>query len=399
MATFFWFCVITILYVYIGYPLLITLFAQLKPKPRYELQHDHNPSVTLLIAAYNEEEMLARKLENSLELDYPSDLLQILVAADGSSDRTPEIVKSMEDKGIELSYVPERGGKMAAINRAMPKVKGEIVIFSDANNLYTPNAIRELITPFVDSRVGAATGAKYIIKDERDLGSSEGLYWRYESFIKKQETRLGCSVGAVGEIFAIRRELYMTPLAGIINDDFFIATHIIKSGYRVIYRPEAKSFEPVSASAEDEVIRRTRIVAGRYQAIFMSRHLLPLRNPMVAWQIISHKFMRPLVPFAMIGAGIANIWMLIFPGNNDSMPLLSLTSPYNWIFLILQVCFYLAAIIGNYLVPGSKIRKLLYLPTFLVNSNFAALLGLYKYLRGTQTSKWQRVKRGQLPPQ
>ena len=177
-----------ILYTYAGYPLLLALLARTRRKPApYPAAQ---PLVTLLIAAYKEEAVIARKLDNSLELDYPRERLQILVAADGSDDRSAEIVQGYADHGVELNYTPERGGKMAAINRAMPNARGEIVVFSDANNMYDPRAIRELIAPFADPKVGAVTGAKTIVQDEGGLSESEGLYWKYESFIKKQETRL-----------------------------------------------------------------------------------------------------------------------------------------------------------------------------------------------------------------
>jgi cellulose synthase/poly-beta-1,6-N-acetylglucosamine synthase-like glycosyltransferase len=187
MIVLFWLSVGIILYAYAGYPLLVTLLAQLRAKERP--YPPILPSLTLLIAAYNEEEVIAAKLENSLALDYPRDRLQILVTADGSSDRTPDIVKQFADRGVELNHRLQRQGKMAAINRAMPKARGDVVVFSDANNLYDPQTLRELVRPLADTAVAAVSGAKTIIKDGSSLGNSEALYWRYESFIKKQETR------------------------------------------------------------------------------------------------------------------------------------------------------------------------------------------------------------------
>jgi cellulose synthase/poly-beta-1,6-N-acetylglucosamine synthase-like glycosyltransferase len=351
------------------------------------------PQVTLLIAAYNEEAVIERKLLNALQIDYPSENLQILIAADGSNDRTAEIVASFQDRGIELSYTPERGGKMAAINRAMDKVRGEIIVFSDANNMYDASTLTELIAPFADERIGAVTGAKSIVKDERGLSESEGLYWRYESFIKKQETRLGCSVGAAGEIFAIRRKLYVSPPPNIINDDFYIVSTIVRQGYNVVYTSKARSYEPVSASTQGEITRRSRIIAGRYQVIFQAHRFLPLRRPVVTWQIVSHKFLRPLVPFAMLGALFANIGALVFPMPAGNLPWLRLASPYNVLFFALQCLFYGMALLGNRVEIGGLAGKLLYVPTFLVNSNYAALLGLYQYWTNKQAHIWERVKR------
>ena len=384
-----------ILYTYAGYPLLLAALARSRRNPSsYQVTQ---PPVTLLIAAYNEEASIARKLDNSLQLDYPSEKLQILVAADGSDDRTADIVADYANRGVEQNYSPERCGKMAAINRAMPRVRGEIVVFSDANNMYGPQVIRELIAPFSDNKVGATTGAKTIAEDERGLSGSEGLYWNYESFIKKQETRLGSCTAVAGEIFSIRRSLFVPPPSHIINDDFYMAADLIRRGFNVIYVPGARSVESVSASAQDEIIRRTRINAGRYQILALATKLLPWRRPLVAWKVISHKYLRLLVPFAMIGAMLMNLAALIGPtgtGSPIQNPLLALAPPYGLILLSLQILFYVLAMIGSRVSVRGLPGKLLYLPTFLVNSNLAALAGFYLYLTGKQTHLWQRVKRG-----
>jgi len=387
----FWLFVIAIVYTYAGYPALLGLFARLKPKPAPYPPYE--PNITLLIAAYNEESSIAQKLENSLALDYPREKLQILVAADGSSDKTPEIVARFADLGVELCYRPERRGKMAAINRAMESVRGEVVIFSDANNMYDAQTLRALATPFSDATVGAVSGAKSILKGDGALGESEGTYWKYESWIKKQETRLGCTTGVSGEVWAIRRSVFERPPDAIINDDFYMAMRIVKKGYRMVYAPGAHSSERVSLTARDEVERRARIVAGRYQAISRAAETVPFGRPLVAWQVVSHKFMRPLVPLGMIGAFLANLLLLIWPPQPGAWAFLRLAVPWNWIFMGLQVAFYLLAALGS-LVPGeSKVARLLYLPTFLVNSNLAALYGLIRHFTGRQSTLWTRVSR------
>lgn len=384
----FWFFVIVIIYAYAGYPALLTLVARLKN--RQPQTADITPPVTLLIAAYNEETTIAAKLENSLQLDYPRDKLQILVTADGSSDRTPEIVEQFADRGVELNYSPPRKGKMAAINRAMPRATGDIVVFSDANNMYAPDTIREMIKPFADPEVGATSGAKTIIKGDGALGDSEGLYWKYESYIKKQETLAGSITGVVGELFAIRRDLFASPPDKIINDDFYMAMQLIHRNYRVVYVPTARSSERVSLSAEDEVNRRSRIVAGRYQAL----NLLPFNRPLIVWQIASHKLLRPLVPLAMIGAFVANLLALLIPSQAAQGNLiLRLGRPFAGLFLALQIIFYGLAWLGNQLTLEGKLGKFLYLPTFLVNSNRAALIGLYRMVTKRQSTLWQRAQR------
>jgi biofilm PGA synthesis N-glycosyltransferase PgaC len=386
----FWLCILAVFYVYAGYPLILGLLVKLFKHPVAD--SDVTPGVTLLIAAYNEEAVIAKKLENSLSLDYPRDRLQVLVAADGSDDRTVEIVQSFEKQGVELSFATGRRGKMSAINRAMEKARGEIVVFSDANNLYRPETLRQLVKPFADPQVGAVSGSKHVVGGDGSLGEAEGLYWKYESFIKRAESQLSSCTAFAGEIFALRRSLFMLPPAKVINDDFYMGLQVIRQGYRAIYRREAQSYEHVSETEKDEIERRTRIVAGRYQAISMSFSLLPFSQPMVVWQIISHKFLRPLVPFAMVGALLANLAALIWP-YSAAPSLLFLSAPYNWIIFILQILFYALALFGRNRKGSGLGSKILYLPTYLVNSNLAALLGLLKYLTGKQTVIWKRATR------
>ena len=387
----FWLCVAGIFYVYAGYPLILTLFARFRPRPgAYE---PYLPKVTLLITAYNEQEVIAAKLENSLALDYPPECLQILVAADGCDDRTVEIVTSFAPRRVELIYDSVRRGKMAAIKRAMPLVRNEILVFSDANNFYEPSTLREMVKPFSDPMVGAVAGSKRIVKEDSALGEADSLYWRYESFIKKQETRLGSCTGVSGEVFAIRRDLFESPPDSVINDDFFLALSILRKGFRLIYAPEACSRETGSLDERDEIVRRTRINAGRYQILGMSLGRLPYRRPLIVWQIFSHKFLRPLVPFAMIGAFLASFISIIWVHPLGSYPLLFLSPPYHWLIFILQLLFYFMAWLGRRITLKGYLGKLLYLPTFLVNSNYAALLGLLDYLTGKSTVIWKKADR------
>jgi len=387
----FWLSVLFIVYVYLGYPLVLTLLARMRRNPvEYP---SYLPKITLLIAAYNEQDVIASKLENALSLDYPMENLQIIVAADGSDDRTAEIVKGFEPRGVELSYQPERRGKMAAINWAMSKARHEIVLFSDANNLYARETLRELVKPFSDPWVGAVSGSKNILGNGHTLTKGDSLYWRYESYIKEQETRLGSCTGVSGEILAIRNNLYQLPPDRVINDDFFIALGILRQGYRLVYMPKARSFEHSSLTEADESIRRSRIVAGRYQVMLMSVQLLPWRNPLLVWQIISHKFMRPLVPLAMIMAFVANLLTIVKPIPSLDYEILYLGRPYNLTVLFMQLIFYLFAWLGNILNGRGTIGKILYLPAFLVNSNLSAVCGLVSFLAGKQTSLWKRARR------
>jgi cellulose synthase/poly-beta-1,6-N-acetylglucosamine synthase-like glycosyltransferase len=391
MGILFWLCVLLLFYIYAGYPIALALLGWLFNQSVKAASI--TPDVALVIAAYNEEAVIAEKIENCLKLEYPREHLQIIVAADGSDDRTVEIVKSFSSQGVKLSYSQERLGKMAAVNRALSRVDQEIVVFSDANNMYKEDTLLSLIKPFADSQVGGATGSKQIYQKGDDLGKSDGLYWRYESFIKKQESRLGSCVGAVGEIFAIRRNLFVPPDEKIINDDFWIAMQIVRQGYRVLYIPEARSFEHASSSEKDEITRRTRIVAGRYQAMIKSFRFLPQFPLIYIWQIISHKYLRPLVPLLMFVSLLTNLIALLYSPGLSKSSLLYLSGVYGWIFITIQFLFYFSAWLGSWLKKRGVSIKLFYLPTFLFNSNWATLLGFIRFVTGKQTVVWQRVSR------
>jgi poly-beta-1,6-N-acetyl-D-glucosamine synthase len=386
----FWISCFFILYTYLVYPLMIGLMAWIFSKP--DAYIELYPPITFMIPAYNEEKYISEKLENTLSLDYPAEKIQILVVADGSSDDTVKKVESYRERGVELSYIPDRNGKMAAIVRAMNDVRGEIVIFSDANNMYDLQSVRELILPFSDPQVGGTTGAKFIIEDGRDLSSAEGLYWKYESFIKKSESSLDSCVSSVGEILAIRRSVFVVPTERIINDDHYIILKILRQGYRVIYTPLARSFEKVSQTARDEVERRTRMNVGLFQTIAMSGQLLPFKRPLLVWQIFSHKYSRAFVPFAMLLAFFSNL--AILPSfRAEEFRQNTLISSVMLLCFILQLIFYILALIGTRYKSGGWLGRLFYLPVFLVNSNYATLGGFFNFLAGRQTHIWKRVNR------
>jgi cellulose synthase/poly-beta-1,6-N-acetylglucosamine synthase-like glycosyltransferase len=341
----------------------------------------------MLIAAYNEETEIADKLAAVLALEYPRELLQIIVAADGSTDRTAEIAKSFSDRGVELVHQPERQGKMAAITRAIARANGEIVIFSDANNRFDPTAIEFLVAPFTAERVGVTVGYK-MVTGPSGLGHSEGAYWRYESHIRQMETRLGCTVGVNGEICAIRRDLFRPAPERTINDDQWMAQMVIRNGHDVIFCPDAISRETVSTSAAAEKERRSRMVAGQYQLFARAHRQIPWRRPLVTWMLISHKLLRPLVPFGMIGAAVAaGAAVLAAPVDAG---LSGLGPPWGLSALGAQAVFYGAAFLGTKL---ERLGRIAYVPRFLVDSNIAALRGLWRHLRGSQTTLWERVER------
>jgi cellulose synthase/poly-beta-1,6-N-acetylglucosamine synthase-like glycosyltransferase len=391
----FWICVFTLVYIYAGYPLLIYLLARLK-KPVTAEPPGEWPPATILIAAYNEEAVIQAKLHNSLSMDYPREKLQVLVAADGSNDRTVELVEEYASQGIDLSYQPKREGKSMALNRAMDKVTGEIVLFSDANNMFEPDVLKRLVTYFSRADVGGVSGAKHVRAFDSALGHSEGLYWKYESFIKAQEARWHSCTAVTGEIFAVRTALYAHIPAKIINDDFYTMLSLLIRGYRVLYDAGALSFEKVSQTAGGERERRARMTAGIYQIfpLVFSRDVM--KHPGLFWQVVSHKLSRPVIPFAMLGALLAGLLAVIFPAapsGSSAANFFRLSSPWGWIFLGLQALFYLMAFIGSRIGKNSLIGRILYVPAFLVSSNFALFMGFVRFSRRTQQSSWNRVHR------
>ncbi len=386
----FWIIMAFILYVYAGYPLLVALLAQLRRLK--EVEAARQPTVTLIFAAYNEEKIIARKLENSLSLDYPKELLQILAADDGSTDQTAEIIRTFESKGIELVSSKERRGKLAAIKEAVRQACGEVLLFSDADALYPPDCLNEVVKPFADESVGAVSGGRNVSGDT-SLGNAEGLYWKYEEFIKRQESKLGSCTGVAGDLLAIRKCLYTPPPDGTINDDFYMALAVLKQGKRVVHASKARSYHPIGANEAEEAERRARMVAGRYQVLFGNWRMLPFRNPLAVWQIFSHKFFRPLVPMAMALGFIASL-LALAPVLHPSGPAwLVLATPFNWIIFGLQAVFYLAALFSMKYTFKGWIGKALYIPAFLVNSNLAALVGLYRYITSTQSVSWRKATR------
>jgi biofilm PGA synthesis N-glycosyltransferase PgaC len=365
--------------VFAGYPAAIALLARLRPRP-LRGEPDFTPAISLVILAHNEADVIEEKLRNVRELDYPQERLEVLVVTDGSSDDTPERARSFP--GVRVLHEPERRGKLVAMNRGLQVASNDILVFSDANNLYTRDALRELVAVFADPSVGAATGRKSIDDGSgRALDRAEGIYWRYESKIKQWESLAGSVVGVCGEILAFRREAYQPPVEGAVSEDFQQALLVAMDGWRVVYAPRAISLERASATIEDEATRRSRLTAGRGQAL---RRLLPrlLRErPFLAWQVISHKGLRPAVPWALLLALFSNLRLARL-----SLRLRLMASG--------QLVFYLAAALGWEQERRGRRNRLTYLPFYFCRMNIATIRGLRDWLTGRQDAVWARVRRG-----
>ncbi len=371
--------ILLIAYTFFGYPALLALWARLRPRG-VASDPGLTPTVSLIIAAYNEADVIEAKLRNCFALDYPHDLLEIIVAADGSDDATAELASG--DPRVKVLYQPERKGKMAAINRAVSEAQGEILIFSDANNLYTPDTLRALLAPFGDPAVGVVTGRKAIDDGSgRALDRAEGLYWRYESKIKEWESRIGSVTGVAGEILAVRRAAFRAPPVGTVNDDFVLAMLAAIDGWRVVYAPHAVSLEPASATLDDEATRRSRIVTGRYQALWQLLPSMVRKRPQLAWQVISHKGLRPFVPFAMLTTLLSNL------------ALLRGAAWARWM-VALQGAFYGGALVGWWNEARGRRNRWLYLPYYFCRVNGASVQGLQRFLSRRNHALWAKAKRG-----
>lgn len=391
----FWISFLFVFYVYFGYPFLIWILSRTKPEESISsiISEDELPTVTLMICTYKEEAVIERKLKNSLALKYPKEKFDILVVNDGCLDRTAELVRQFSNQGVRLSQSDERGGKTSAISRGMQLTNSKIVVFSDANNDFKPDAILELVKYFNDPSVGMVSGARVLYDEERGLSYSEGAYWKYESFIKKCESRFNSCTSSPGEINAILRTAFTPPPEGIINDDSFMTLSIVHNGYSIKYEPKAQSYEYVSATAKEEVKRRKRINAGRYQIISQADQLLPWkRNPWFVWEYLSHKIFRPYAAFALVMILLFNVLAFIFPMAGKTAWVF-LPAPLSRILLLCQFLFYTLAFVGNYVPVNNGIAKVLYLPTFFVNSNLAAISGWIGYQQKKQTTLWEKADR------
>lgn len=379
----FWVLIGAILYSYLGYTLILIIircFTKKQiPKPLTEL-----PSVTLFIAAYNEKEFIGAKLANSDALDYPKDKLEQLWVTDGSDDGSDLLLQ--QNKRIKVCHQDERKGKIGAINRGMEFVTTPIVLFTDANTLLSPQTIKQVVYQFSDPQTGCVTGEKRILKSEFEgaVSSGEGIYWKYESFIKKLESDINTTIGAAGELFAIRTSLFYKMEPDLILDDFAISLGIAAKGYKIKYAPEAVALESSSSSIREELKRKIRIAAGGLQTLFRMKELLNIfKYRMLSFQYWSHKVFRwTVLPLAMFLCFIINIF-LIFQ-----------KPTYLYIsMMLIQIIFYFLAAIGLVLRNIKSHLHFIFVPYYIVTMNYAVWLGALRYLRGKQSINWEKAKR------
>jgi cellulose synthase/poly-beta-1,6-N-acetylglucosamine synthase-like glycosyltransferase len=362
--------------VYVGYPLVLVV-ARLLRRPRATTRGEGTPAATLVISAFNEERVIARKLENSLALDYPPERLEILVVSDSSSDRTDMIVQSFAHAGVRLLRLSERGGKTLGLNAAVREARGEIVIFSDANAMYATDAIRQLVCHFTDPGVGAVTGeSRYLLGADDPSTQSEATYWDYEIRLKNLESEVGSAVGGDGAIYAIRKSLYR-PMEASDLSDFVNPLQIVAAGYRNVYAPQAVSYESGATGFPAEYRRKVRIVNRAWRATWKMRSLLnPFDFGFFAIQFWSHKVLRWLVPVFLIAILVANV------------QLASKSTLYE-IGLVTQLVCYSAALVGLLLHSiGRKSLRVFDVPFYFCLVNAASLAGIAQAVAGKRYTTW-----------
>lgn len=379
----FWFLLGLVFYTYLGYGILLFFLVRLKrlfkkPKP----PGDYTPEVTLVVPCYNEEDFIMQKVENTLALDYPKDKFRIIFITDGSSDGTVDLLRKVE--GIELLHEDRRAGKAAAENRAMQFVKSEVVVFCDANTMLNKEAIRMLVRHYADAKVGGVSGEKRVIKTENAelSGAGEGLYWKYESTLKKWDSEMLTIVGAAGELVSFRTALMEDLEEDSILDDFMQSMRIAAKGYRMLYEPEAYAMETPSADVKEELKRKVRIAAGGWQSMSRLTFLLwPFKRPLLSFLYISHRVLRWSV------SALALPLLLLV-----NVLLLPMGGWYFWI-LLAQVAFYAAATLGYWQARQNKKSKLLYVPYYFCLMNYAVFAGFSRWRKGKQAAAWERAKR------
>jgi poly-beta-1,6-N-acetyl-D-glucosamine synthase len=387
----FWLLIFIVFYAYVGYGILLFLLIKIKrlTKP-LNLRESKirnflfEPEVTFIVAAFNEERWIEDKIKNSLALDYPKDKIHFFFVTDGSDDSTPDLIRHFPKNGfdIQIFHQPERKGKIAAVERIMPFVKTPITVFTDANTDLNPEAIKNIVKYYQNPKVGAVAGEKRVTMSGEASGAGEGIYWKYESLLKKWDAELYSAVGAAGELFSIRTDLYEPVSKDTLIEDFVMTLQIAMKGYTIAYAPEAFAVEGQSADVKEELKRKIRISAGGLQAV---GRLSPLLNPfkygILTFQYISHRVLRwTLAPLALPFIFILNI-------------LLAKESTFYTYILYAQIFFYATALLG-WIFEQLKMKvKAFYVPYYFCVMNYSVYRGFFRLIAGKQSVIWEKSKR------
>lgn len=387
----FWLCLAIVFYTYIGYGLLLYILVRLKrllglSRPEPVLPDDDQlPDVTLMICAYNEEDIVHEKMANIRQLDYPKEKFCVMWVTDGSSDGSNDLLRQYPE--VTLVYSPERRGKAAAMQHGLKENKAGIVVFTDANTMLNANAIREIVRQFIKPDVSCVSGEKRVAAriDGQVAAEGEGLYWKYESTLKRWDSELYSAMGAAGELFAVRMADYREAPSNALLDDFMMSMLIVKDGHRIAYTSEAYAMEYGSADMHEESKRKRRIAAGGLQSIWWLRQLMnPLRYPVVSFLFVSHRVLRwSITPFAMLALIPLNLALIVLGGG----------TVYT-VIGVLQLLFYTATLVGWWQARSGRKSKLFYVPYYFMFMNVNVFRGI-GYLRTHRFSgTWEKARRG-----
>ena len=374
----FWSSLAVLFYVYAGYPVLVFALAYLLPKKVSKAEII--PSVTVLITAFNEESSIEAKLKNTLELDYPAEKLEIIVASDGSTDGTDEIVKNFASNGVKLFRQEGRVGKTITQNNAVDAALGEIILFSDATTHYSPDVLRKLLPAFADEKVGCVAGRLiYTDPTETNVGSGARSYWNYETLLKNAESDACSLIGASGCLYAVRKAAY-EPMYAAACSDFLICTLLYRKGLRSVFEPTATCFETTNEQAGDEMRMRVRVISQTFTDLWQNCDMLnPFRSGFYAVELISHKLLRYCVPVLLLAAFLSNA-------------ALAISTAFFAALFALQTAFYLAAFFGWLLEAYGKRTTLFVLPLYFVLANVASVIAFFQFLRGEQYASWEPIR-------
>ncbi len=381
MEILFWVCVGAVIYAYLVYPAVLSVWAAFVRSVRSS-DPEVAPSVSMLVSAFDEEDVILTKVQNFLELDYPRERIELLVGTDGCTDATDRLLETVEAENVRHIRFRQRRGKAAVLNDLVKIARGEVLVFSDANTMYKPEAVRKLVRHFADPRIGGVCGNLQLLVPERETGSlGEAAYWSFENFLKRLEGKIRTVVGANGAIYALRKKLFEPlPTDRVIMDDFLIPLRAVAKGYDVIYDGEATAYETVAPNVRGEFRRKVRIGAANFNALREIAGLLNPRRGFVAFALWSHKILRWFIPFALVGAFVANTFLL--------------DEPFYRVAFFVQLGFYGLALLG-YVADSlwGRVPKILLLPLAFVSANLGLLVGFFRFLVGSEKPAWTRVER------
>ena len=392
LKTAFWICAFLVFYTYLGYGMLLWLLVRLKRIVRGKVERRtlptddaELPEVTFMVCAYNEQDVVDMKMKDIHQLDYPKNKLHITWVTDGSSDNTNERLKAYPD--VDIIFTPERKGKTAALNHGLSMIKSSITVMTDANTMVNTGAIKEIVRLMEDPKVACVAGEKRVMAryEGQAAAEGEGLYWKYESALKRMDSELYSAMGAAGELNAIRTALFEPMPENALLDDFVMSMKMVDKGYKIAYTSDAYAMEYGSADLQEESKRKRRIAAGGLQSCWWLRKMMnPFRKPVVAFQFVSHRVLRwSITPFALMALVPINVALVMMKAGTIYTA--------SW---ILQIAFYLAALCGYLLEQKGHKSKLLYVPYYFLFMNMNVFAGI-PYLRSHRGGgTWEKAKRG-----